>query len=397
MNILIITSRYCPSADANGICSKNIALELKKRGHRVKIIALHYDNLITEEKIDDILILKIPFKKMKDKKNLYDYFKRFVFWPYISYFFLIKVVYNTLKFKYLDDIEIVIPVIKPNDHLKIAYFFKKLKPNIKVIPYILDSLDSELNFSDNFKFFNFRKFKIRRMKKLKEQTNKISEKIIKMKYDSTEDKILGLKTKYFDIPLLENRNFNLEKIKEANEINIVYAGTLSEEYRDPRIFFEVLDEVKIEKKIKLEIYGKNNFINSYISLKNKKDFIINKGEINHNEILEKYKKANFLLSIGNKGTKQVPSKIFEYMSLGKPIIHFYFEENDSSLEYLRKYPYTIFLKANEEIEKLKEELENKLTSFDTKLVKYEEIKKKLIENTPIPFVEYLENLEKCDV
>ena len=85
------------------------------------------------------------------------------------------------------------------------------------------------------------------------------------------------------------------------------------------------------------------------------------------------------------------------MSLGKPIIHFYFEENDSSLEYLRKYPYTIFLKANEEIEKLKEELENKLTSFDTKLVKYEEIKKKLIENTPIPFVEYLENLEKCDV
>lgn len=397
MNILIITSRYCPSADANGICSKNIALELKKRGHRVKIIALHYDNLITEEKIDDILILKIPFKKMKDKKNLYDYFKRFVFWPYISYFFLIKVVYNTLKFKYLDDIEIVIPVIKPNDHLKIAYFFKKLKPNIKVIPYILDSLDSELNFADNFKFFNFRNFKIRRMKKLKEQTNKISEKIIKMKYDSTEDKILGLKTKYFDIPLLENRNFNLEKIKEANEINIVYAGTLSEEYRDPRIFFEVLDELKIEKKIKLEIYGKNNFINSYISLKNKKDFIINKGEINHNEILEKYKKANFLLSIGNKGTKQVPSKIFEYMSLGKPIIHFYFEENDSSLEYLRKYPYTIFLKANEEIEKLKEELENKLTSFDTKLVKYEEIKKKLIENTPIPFVEYLESLERCDV
>lgn len=397
MNILIITSRYCPSADANGICSKNIALELKKRGHRVKIIALHYDNLITEEKIDDILILKIPFKKMKDKKNLYDYFKRFVFWPYISYFFLIKVVYNTLKFKYLDDIEIVIPVIKPNDHLKIAYFFKKLKPNIKVIPYILDSLDSELNFADNFKFFNFRNFKIRRMKKLKEQTNKISEKIIKMKYDSTEDKILGLKTKYFDIPLLENRNFNLEKIKEANEINIVYAGTLSEEYRDPRIFFEVLDELKIEKKIKLEIYGKNDFINSYISLKNKKDFIINKGEINHNEILEKYKKANFLLSIGNKGTKQVPSKIFEYMSLGKPIIHFYFEENDSSLEYLRKYPYTIFLKANEEIEKLKEELENKLTSFDTKLVKYEEIKKKLIENTPIPFVEYLESLERCDV
>ncbi len=397
MNILIITSRYCPSADANGICSKNIALELKKRGHRVKIIALHYDNLVTEEKIDDILILKIPFKKMKDKKNLYDYFKRFVFWPYISYFFLIKVVYNTLKFKYLDDIEIVIPVIKPNDHLKIAYFFKKLKPNIKVIPYILDSLDSELNFSDNFKFFNFRNFKIRRMKKLKEQTNKISEKIIKMKYDSTEDKILGLKTKYFDIPLLENRNFNLEKIKEANEINIVYAGTLSEEYRDPHIFFEVLDEVKIEKKIKLEIYGKNNFINSYISLKNRKDFIINKGEINHNEILEKYKKANFLLSIGNKGTKQVPSKIFEYMSLGKPIIHFYFEENDSSLEYLKKYPYTIFLKANEEIEKLKEELENKLTSFDTKLVKYEEIKKKLIENTPIPFIEYLENLEKCDV
>ena len=44
-----------------------------------------------------------------------------------------------------------------------------------------------------------------------------------------------------------------------------------------------------------------------------------------------------LISIGNKDFPYVPSKIFEYMSTGKPIIHFYHNDDDSCLGYLQRY------------------------------------------------------------
>ena len=41
---------------------------------------------------------------------------------------------------------------------------------------------------------------------------------------------------------------------------------------------------------------------------------------------------------GNKVDNQVPSKIFDYISLGKPIINVYTSEKDPALEYLKQYP-----------------------------------------------------------
>ena len=41
------------------------------------------------------------------------------------------------------------------------------------------------------------------------------------------------------------------------------------------------------------------------------------------ELILIVKKSTFLLNIGNKSTYQLPSKIFEYIATGKPIVHFY--------------------------------------------------------------------------
>ena len=48
-------------------------------------------------------------------------------------------------------------------------------------------------------------------------------------------------------------------------------------------------------------------------------------------------KADFLLDLGNKESDFLPSKTFQYMGTGKPIIHFMPDTSDVSVDYLRRY------------------------------------------------------------
>ena len=48
--------------------------------------------------------------------------------------------------------------------------------------------------------------------------------------------------------------------------------------------------------------------------------------------------ADFLINIGNTVHNQMPSKIFEYISTGKPILNFYKMDNCPTLNYTEKYP-----------------------------------------------------------
>ena len=57
-----------------------------------------------------------------------------------------------------------------------------------------------------------------------------------------------------------------------------------------------------------------------------------------------------LISIGNTDSPMIPSKLFVYMSSCKPIIHFYYNNKDSCLPYLEKYPYSLLLNMNDSMD-----------------------------------------------
>ena len=48
--------------------------------------------------------------------------------------------------------------------------------------------------------------------------------------------------------------------------------------------------------------------------------------------------ADILVNIGNSVSNQIPSKLFDYISTGKPILNIYKNKNCPSLEILSKYP-----------------------------------------------------------
>ena len=61
------------------------------------------------------------------------------------------------------------------------------------------------------------------------------------------------------------------------------------------------------------------------------------GKRTSREIEKIYNEADFLVNIGNSIINQMPSKIFEYISTGKPIINVYKKRNCPTLKYLKKY------------------------------------------------------------
>ena len=62
------------------------------------------------------------------------------------------------------------------------------------------------------------------------------------------------------------------------------------------------------------------------------------GEKRGAELEEEYREADILVNIGNAVYNQMPSKIFEYISTGKPIVNIYRSPECPTLRYLEKYP-----------------------------------------------------------
>ena len=60
--------------------------------------------------------------------------------------------------------------------------------------------------------------------------------------------------------------------------------------------------------------------------------------------------AEVLINFGNYNLNMIPSKIFEYFSFGKKIIHFYKDDNDTCIPYLKKYPYSLLIDERDTFE-----------------------------------------------
>jgi dimeric dUTPase (all-alpha-NTP-PPase superfamily) len=94
---------------------------------------------------------------------------------------------------------------------------------------------------------------------------------------------------------------------------------------------------------------------------NKIDFNRNKlfDMVTRNEALEKMVTSlHCLLSIGNLNPSQLPSKIIEYISTGKPVLHFVEIKDDPVLEIAKEFSNLIVIDKNSNITEVQQQLNN---------------------------------------
>ena len=122
----------------------------------------------------------------------------------------------------------------------------------------------------------------------------------------------------------------------TDSIILLYTGNIYGSIRNPDILFKILSRINT-LDIVLHIYGTGleNLAQQY-SLGGGQ--VVLHSRVPKTEVLAAMENASILVNFGNSMINQLPSKVFDYIASGKPIINFCKDDNDSSLYYLLRYP-----------------------------------------------------------
>jgi glycosyltransferase involved in cell wall biosynthesis len=161
-----------------------------------------------------------------------------------------------------------------------------------------------------------------------------------------EAKFATFKDKFvkIGIPALDDIAYSETKVRHDPKPRLIYAGAFYDHIRKPDYMLRLLLDICSRHNFKLLLYSKGceETLNRYKRLYN--GYLDICGFIEPERLYESLCASDFLVNIGNTVTNQVPSKLFEYMATGKPIIHFYSMDNDTCLPYLANYPLHISIK-----------------------------------------------------
>lgn len=124
--------------------------------------------------------------------------------------------------------------------------------------------------------------------------------------------------------------------------SIIFAGSLKKGYVDAQYVIDLF-LCELLKKCFVDFYSAGNGIEA---VKKATDNISLKGWVDKTRLDKAYEEADAFISIAEKNGKQMSSKIFEYMSYGKPIIHIYYVDDDVNLRYLQQYSKALCIKAS---------------------------------------------------
>lgn len=139
---------------------------------------------------------------------------------------------------------------------------------------------------------------------------------------------------------------------DSNNINLVYLGTIYGDIRKPDALFKLFEKmVQEEPRLRLYIIGKKFGLSAdkyLVEFSNRlKNNLICCEPIPSEQTYDVMQKADVLVSIGNTVQNQMPSKLIEYISTGKPIMSIGMVSNCNSIPLLNKHP-NKFLCTNQE-------------------------------------------------
>lgn len=148
------------------------------------------------------------------------------------------------------------------------------------------------------------------------------------------------------------RKKNIPMLIENDKINIMYAGEIFHQLRDINPFIDGIEELKKEKS---DLYAKLNilFFGNIDDDNDKKRLISNEiikvsPRISFEEALRYLLNSDILLLFGNKNSRQIPAKIYDYFGTNSWILAIYGDKNDPLMS-LTKEHYKCYGVNNESI------------------------------------------------
>lgn len=375
-NIVFIVDDYYPNYSAVGVCIKNIVNELyfdyaitiiaKKKNNNMKN-TYNNNSYIRYINTPDNYVRNFLHRNIDSANGILRCILQAVMFIVRGYGYLgaiikknnikkmdIEAIYKELT-KFEGKIDFIIPTCIPFESIIAAVKYKNdISNETKVVPFLFDK------FSANSTLHRTERNKSRKFKKhilLERQMFGECDKLIFVEswakhlheyYEEYDEKCLQV-----EHPLLMKVVSDKNIVFDSQRINIVYTGALYKNNRSPiyalKEFSKIIDE---DKRITLHMYITGNcdsVVNSYCKKYPKN--IINHGCVQTDTAKAAIISADILLSIGNSDITQFPSKIFEYISTGNPIIHFYSQKQDPVNHVLSRYSNSVCIPNEEKLVK----------------------------------------------
>lgn len=386
-HIVFLGGSVVESPSAVGLCGINIISELKKT-FEITVISFGTgkDQIILGIRY---VFIKPPCKlkitTIRDFANIYFCILlklKFIFNNTSVNDYMVENILNKLKILHNKNPFFgIVSLTFPIETVVAMSLFKKTHTELITIPILFDNfIESKtlnyfafikkIKFNNNIKLFN----------SILNNANLIlsMHSLKKMFQTYTDDPIIE-STEFVEHPLivkpLENKT-----TKNRERIRVVFAGGLSRNHVEPYYVLKLIDKININ--VVFEFYTFGNLFEKFKSVTKLKKNILVHEKVDRVTLSEVYQNADYLLSIGELKGEQMSSKIFDYISYTKPIIHVSYTENDINKKILNKYPNSLILNVTDSFESNMTKLEEFISNIDRTNLSFKEVFKLFNDATP---------------
>ncbi len=297
---------------------------------------------------------KVGFAR-KLLKLVYNKVARYFIWPDSNVFWIKPAVAKAKDVVQSNDIKNMISISHPFSGHVVGFKLSKLFKDLKWVMDIGDPFAFLEFVSINNKFlfnrcnFSYEKKLIKKSDKQCVTTPLTTQEYLKHGYDCKDSMVV--------IPPLLRRGYEPDKSNhlKGSEVNWIFVGTLYKKIRSPIYLLKLFSAIAgsdQNRSHKLHFYGETKMcaddFEPYKHLLGEKIFL--HGLVRPEVAKLALQGGDLLINIGNKTSYQLPSKLVEYMALGKRIINIKSISNDSSEEFLKNYELAIFINESKSIE-----------------------------------------------
>lgn len=390
--LAFVLGRYYPETDANVTCCMNVIRVLQRQGHDVVCICGTSGETRTDT-VHGVTVYRVHHdsydellkRTQSNGKRKWLRLKHFFHSMFVLPFFPnTELTYSRSLYRALREvggerkIDCVIGVFRPFATVQAAIWYGK-KYKTKTVGYYLDILKGadKPQGAPQGLYQKYCDFKERRV--FRKLDSILMAENGRRIYEGEMFTSFREKMKYVNFPTLLFK----EQCESVEQGCLVYAGTTNKTFRNPQFMVQVLLRMAQERKgIAIHMYGVSecaNELNSYTE-RNPGVFFYH-GPVDKRTADEAVWKAEYVVNIGNSDSVLVPSKIFELMGYGKPLIHIAKDRTDLSLQYIERYPEVCIVYEEEGIEAAVRKL---IEFFDKRKeqVSAEYLKKEFFSATP---------------
>lgn len=173
---------------------------------------------------------------------------------------------------------------------------------------------------------------------------------------------------------------------DAKYTNLVFVGNLYPKLRSPEFFLQIFSKLNSPAlRFVMVGGGREQFPAGYFERWGEllgERFLMT-GGVPRDVAFAAMRHADFLVNIGNSAREQLPSKVFDYMCAGRPIINAEHCADDPARAYFAKYPECLTLSASEGVTpEALERAESFIAKSAERSVPFEQVEQAFFENTP---------------